>query len=90
MKKIKKEYRIDDTMMTEQEFKNFAPDVFLISAVTKEGLNELLHFISEKVDEIPKPEFDLIVEEDLDAYNNDDSEFEVTKIAKDAEVEGIQ
>ena len=23
MKKIKKEYRIDDTMMTEQEFKNF-------------------------------------------------------------------
>ena len=30
--------------------------------------------------------FNLIVEEDLDAYNNDDSEFEVTKIAKDAYV----
>ena len=46
----------------------------------------MLHFISSKVDEIPKPEFNLLVEEDLDAYNNDDSEFEVTKIAKDAYV----
>ena len=70
----------------ENEFKKLAKDVFLISAVTKEGITELLHFLSAKVDEIPKPEFDLIVEEDLDAYNNDDSEFEVTKIAKDAYV----
>ena len=42
--------------------------------------------MSTKIEEIPKPEFDLIVEEDLDAYNNDDSDFEVTKIAKDAYV----
>ena len=76
----------EDREKYKQEFKNLAPDVYTISAVTKEGVNELLHFISAKVDEIPKPEFDLIVEEDLDAYNNDDSEFEVTKIAKDAYV----
>ena len=68
----------------EQEFKQFSKDVFLISAVTKEGINELLHFVSAKVDEIPKPEFDLDIEEDLDAYNNDDSAFEITKLAKDA------
>ena len=76
----------DDRESFKKQFKDFTPDVFLISAVTKEGLNDLLHFVSAKVDEIPKPEFDLIVEEDLDAYNNDDSEFEVTKIAKDAYV----
>lgn len=67
----------------EQEFKQFSKDVFLISAVTKEGIPELLHFVSAKVDEIPKPEFDLDIEEDLDAYNNDDSEFEVTKLDKE-------
>ena len=76
----------EDREKYKQEFKNFTPDVFLISAVTKEGVNDLLHFVSTKIEEIPKPEFDLIVEEDLDAYNNDDSEFEVTKIAKDAYV----
>lgn len=68
----------------EKQFKILNPDVFLISAVTQEGLTPLLHHISAKVDEIPKPEFDLIIEEDLDAYDNDDSAFEVTKLAKDA------
>ena len=72
-----------DREIFKNEFKAFTPDVFLISAVTKEGLNELLHFISIKVDTIPKPEFNLTIEEDLDAYNNDDSNFEVSKIAKD-------
>lgn len=65
-------------------FEAFSKDVFLISAVTKEGINGLLHFVSAKVDEIPKPEFDLDIEEDPDAYNNDDSAFEITKLAKDA------
>lgn len=67
----------------EKQFKLLNPDVFLISAVTQEGLTPLLHHISAKVDEIPKPEFDLIIEEDLDAYDNDDSAFEVIKLAKD-------
>lgn len=66
------------------EFKKFNKDLFAISAVTREGVKELLHFIDSKVDEIPKPVFEIQVEDDEDAYNNDDSAFEVAKIAKDA------
>lgn len=73
----------EDKEKFEKEFKTFSPDVFLISAVTKEGLNELLHFIDKKVDEIPKPEFDIDIEEDLGAYDNDDSSFEITKLDKE-------
>ena len=39
--------------------------------------------MGEKVDEIPKSETEVIVEEDLGAYNNDDSNFEIYKAAKD-------
>ena len=42
-----------------------------------------MHFISKKVDEIPKPKFDIDIEEDLGAYDNDDSDFEVTKLDKE-------
>ncbi len=66
------------------EFKKLSDNVFVISAVTKLGIDELLYFIEKKVDEIPKPEFDIDIEDDIDAYNNDDSSFEVTKVAKDA------
>ena len=65
------------------EFKPLASDIFPISAVTKEGVNELLYFVSQKVDEIPKPEFNIDVEEDLGAYDNDDSAFEITKLDKE-------
>ena len=67
-----------------KEFKQYANDVFEISAVTGENVEKLLHFIDKKVDEIPKPLFEIEVDEDVEAYNNDDSEFEVNKIAKDA------
>lgn len=73
----------EDKEKLEKEFKTFSPDVFLISAVTKEGVNELLHFIDKKVDEIPKPTFDIDIEEDLGAYDNDDSSFEITKLDKE-------
>ncbi len=73
----------EDRLKFETEFKTFTTDVFLISAVTKEGVNELLHFIDQKVDEIPKPEFDIDIEEDLGAYDNDDSAFEITKLDKE-------
>ena len=43
-----------------------------------------MHFVSQKVDEIPKPVFDLDIEEDTGAYDNDDSSFEIIKAAKDA------
>ena len=73
----------EDLKKFKNEFKPFAKDIFTISAATKQGLDELLYFISNKVDEIPKPEFDIDVEEDLGAYDNDDSAFEVNKVAKD-------
>ena len=65
------------------EFKQYSKDVFAISAVTKQGVDDLLYFVSQKVDEIPKPETKIEVEEDLGAYDNDDSAFEVTKLDKE-------
>ena len=73
----------EDLERYKSEFSEYAKDIFAISAVTKQNLAPLLHFIDKKVDEIPKPEFDIDVEEDLGAYDNDDSAFEVTKVAKD-------
>ena len=73
----------EDLERLKNEFKPLAKDIFTISAVTKQGLDDLLYFISNKVDEIPKPEFDIDIEEDLGAYDNDDSAFEVNKVAKD-------
>ena len=65
------------------QFKSVTSDVFEISAVTGENLDELLDFVGEKVDEIPKVETEIVVEEDLGAYYNDDSSFEIFKVAKD-------
>ena len=70
----------------EKEFKQYTSDVFTISAVTKANLEQLLYFVEQKVNEIPKPTFDIEIEEDLGAYDNDDSSFEVIKVAKDAYV----
>ncbi len=59
-------------------------NVFCISAVTGEGLEELKNELENKVDTIEKPAQDYIVEEDLAATDNDDSFWNVQKIAKDA------
>lgn len=64
------------------EFKKLAKDVFLISAATRENIEELKNFISQKVDEIPKPSFEVDIQEDLAAYNNDDSSYEIAKADK--------
>ena len=76
---------IDDNKKAEllEQFKKVSSDVFEISAVTGENLELLLDFMGQKVDEIPKPETEIVVEEDLGAYNNDDSSFEIFKVAKD-------
>ena len=65
------------------QFKAVSNDVFMISAVTGENLDKLLDFMGNKVDEIPKVETEIVVEEDLDAYNNDDSHYDIFKVAKD-------
>ena len=76
---------IDESKKAEllEQFKKVSSDVFEISAVTGENLEPLLDFMGQKVYEIPKPETEIVVEEDLGAYNNDDSSFEIFKVAKD-------
>ncbi|MFI3301289.1 MAG: GTPase ObgE [Candidatus Gastranaerophilales bacterium] len=64
------------------QFKTVSEDIFEISAVTGEHLTEFVDFMSKKVDEIPKRVSQVVVEEDLDAYNNDDSAYEIHKAAK--------
>ena len=66
-----------------KQFKEVSADVFEISAVTGENVDKLIDFMGQKVDEIPKPETEITVEEDLGAYYNDDSAFEKFKVAKD-------
>lgn len=69
-----------------KQFKEIAQDVFTISAATGENINELKIFIAQKVDEIPKPTFEIDIKEDLGAYDNDDSSFEIAKADKNTYV----
>ena len=69
-----------------EEFKSTGVDVFLISAVTGDGIDELKNELEIKVDTIEKHQPEVTVEEDLEATNNDDNYWTVTKIAKDAYV----
>ena len=64
------------------EFKKLASDVFLISAATRENMTDFMHFVSRKVDEIPKPVIVVEVEEDDGAMDNDDSSYSVYKVDK--------
>lgn len=73
----------DDVDKYINEFEQFSDNVYSISAVTRQGLEKLLYVVEQKVDEIPKPEFNVDIDEDFDAYNNDDSSFEIVKLAKD-------
>ena len=74
----------EDTDKYIAEFEKFAENVYPISAVTRQGLEKLLYYVEKKVDEIPKPEFDVDIDEDYEAYNNDDSSFEILQLGKDA------
>lgn len=65
-----------------EKFREFSSDVFLISAATKENIKPFIDFVSQKVDEIPKPEFKIDLDEDLAAFDNDDSDYAVYKIDK--------
>ena len=74
----------DDTKKDVYElFKKEIEDVFLISAVTGENVDELTYFIGQKVDEIEKPVSEIVVEEDFGATDNDDSAYEISKVSKD-------
>ena len=65
------------------QLKEVASDVFAISAVTGENVDQLTDFMGAKVDEIPKIGTEIIVDEDLGAYNNDDSAYEIFKADKE-------
>ncbi len=65
-----------------ENFKQISNDVFLISAVTGENIEHFMHFVSQKVDEIPKPAIEVDIEEDDGAYDNDDSSFSIYKVDK--------
>lgn len=67
-------------------FQKLGVEVFCISAVTGENLDSLKHELENKVNTIEKPTTDVIVEEDLEATNNDDGWWEVHKVNKNTYV----
>lgn len=69
-----------------QEFQKLGVEVFCISAVTGENLDSLKHELENKVNTIEKPTTDVLVEEDLEATNNDDGWWEVHKVNKNTYV----
>ncbi|MBD5402646.1 GTPase ObgE [bacterium] len=82
---INKMDSIDEETLThlKDEFKKLGIEVFCISAVSGENIEALKTEIEKKVDEIEKPVSDIVVEEDLEATNNDDGYWEVQKLNKD-------
>lgn len=86
--------KIDSVFEEEQQeylekFKEFSSDVFLISAATKDNISSFMDFVIRKVDEIPKQEFHIGLDEDLAAFDNDDSSYSIFKIDKNSyEIEG--
>lgn len=69
-----------------REFQKMGVEVFCISAVTGENLESLKHELENKVNTIEKPKTDVVVEEDLEATNNDDGWWEVHKVNKNTYV----
>lgn len=65
-----------------KQFKGLGIEAFCISAVTGENLDKLKHELEKDVNSIEKPTVDVIVEEDLEATNNDDGWWEVHKLNK--------
>lgn len=65
-----------------KQFKDLGIEAFCISAVTGENLDKLKHELEKDVNSIEKPTVDVIVEEDLEATNNDDGWWEVHKLNK--------
>ena len=66
-----------------EQFKQVSDKIFTISAVTGENIGCLTDFMAQKADEIPQTHFEIIIQDDKGAYNNDDSTFEVIKASKD-------
>ena len=57
-------------------------EVFVISTVTHQGINELVIYVSSMLDKIEDIKIELDIKEDLASFDNDDSDFEITKLNK--------
>lgn len=69
----------------EKEFRekfNITNNSYIISTATKNGIKELLDYLYIKLDEIEDIKIELDIEEDLEAFDNDDSDFTVEKLNK--------
>ncbi len=76
---------IDDETLAHlvSEFEKIGVKPFLISAFTGKNLEDLKNELERKVETLEKPVSDVVVEEDLDATNNDDGYWQVAKLNKD-------
>ncbi len=61
---------------------NIKDEVFIISTATKHGIDILLNYIYNVIDKIDDIEIKLDIKEDIESLNNDDSDFEITKLNK--------
>ncbi len=64
------------------KFKKLNKDVFVISAVTRGGLEPLLNQAYRMVDEIVAPKISTEFDEDTGAVDNDDSNYEIQQLGK--------
>ena len=65
-----------------EKFLQLNNEVFVISTVTHKGVKELLDRIYIALEEIEDIRIELDIEEDLESYNNDDSNYEIVKLNK--------
>lgn len=80
-----------DTDTVEEVKKNLTSEnraIFAISAATTQGIKELLNYVFERLKSIPKQTYTFETEEDLAAFDHDDSLFNVYKHKKAFIVEG--
>ena len=57
-------------------------EIFIISTATKQGIKELLDYLNKKLEETEDIKIELDIEEDLASVDNDDSDYEITKLNK--------
>ena len=65
-----------------KKFNEIDVEPFVMSAVTGENVDKVKFELEEKVSTIEKPQSDIVVEEDLEATNNDDGYWDVQKVNK--------
>jgi len=78
----------DKVNSIKEHFQKANKDVFVISAATGQGIQDLLNYLIRKTEEIPATSFDIEIEEDKIAYDHDDSGFIIYKDKKSFSIVG--